>query len=53
VVAAGDWEFGAGGEDALERHSLRLPCLVELWRRLGRATSGAPKSAVQAAEDLS
>ncbi len=53
VVAAGPWEFGAGGEEALERHRLRAPSLVELWRRLGRATSTAPKSAVQAAEDLS
>jgi energy-coupling factor transport system ATP-binding protein len=53
VVAAGGWGFGAGGEEALERHRLRAPSLVELWRRLGRATSTAPKSAVQAAEDLS
>ena len=43
VVAAGDWGFGAGGEEALERHRLRVPCLVELWRRLGRATSAAPQ----------
>jgi len=53
VVAAGSWEFGNGGEEALERHRLRTPSLVELWRRLGRQTSGAPRSAAEAAEELS
>jgi energy-coupling factor transporter ATP-binding protein EcfA2 len=53
VVAAGSWEFGTGGEEALERHRLRTPSLVELWWRLGRQTSGAPRSAAEAAEELS
>jgi hypothetical protein len=53
VVAAGSWEFGNGGEEALERDRLRTPSLVELWRRLGRQTSGAPRSAAEAAEELS
>ena len=52
LAAAGPWDFGSGGEDALVGHGLELPFLVELWRRLGRPVAEAPRSYVAAAEAL-
>ena len=52
VVAGGAWSFDAEGLDALESNRLRLPSLVELWRRLGRPVEQAPRTAAAAAEAL-
>ena len=51
VADAGDWRFGAGGEQVLGDNRLRVPVLAELWRRLGRA-GGAPRTAAEAAAEL-
>jgi cobalt/nickel transport system ATP-binding protein len=51
VVAAGGWDFGpSGGLEAAGR--LREPFLVQLWRRLGRDPSSAPRTVAAAAEAL-
>jgi energy-coupling factor transporter ATP-binding protein EcfA2 len=52
VVEAGPWSFGAGGEEVLDRHRLKVPFLVELWRRLGRSPAEAPRTIAEAAEVL-
>ena len=51
VVAAGAWDFGASGGLAAGGR-LREPFLVQLWRRLGRDPSAAPRSVEAAAEAL-
>lgn len=53
LLASGAWSFGAGGEEVLTGNRLRVPSLVELWRRLGRAVVDAPRTAARAAELLS
>ena len=40
VVDDGGWRIGAGGDDVLTANRLRVPLLVELWRRLGRGGDG-------------
>ncbi len=51
VVTAGAWDFGSsGGLDVAGR--LREPFLVQLWRRLGRDPSLAPRTVAAAAEVL-
>jgi len=52
VEASGPWAFGAAGDDLLARNRLREPLLVQLWRRLGRDPSTAPRTAAEAAEAL-
>lgn len=52
VEAAGDWDFAGVGGGLLAANRLREPFLVELWRRLGRAPEGAPRTAAEAAEAL-
>ena len=52
VEAVGDWDFGGAGSVLLTANRLREPFLVELWRRLGRAPEGAPRTAAEAAEVL-
>ncbi len=50
LVASGRW--GGLGGVAVDARPLRLPFLVELWRRLGRDVEQAPRTAAQAAEAL-
>jgi energy-coupling factor transporter ATP-binding protein EcfA2 len=52
LTAGGTWLEVAGDEQRLAEHRLRPPFYMDLWRRLGRAVDGAPKSAAQAAEEL-
>ena len=52
VQAAGAWSFDSGGVEALEQNRLRLPSLVDLWRKLGRSAGEAPHTAAEAAEAL-
>ena len=52
VAAAGDWAFEDDGGQLLRAHRLRLPCLVDLWQRLGLPPSEAPRTAGEAAEAL-
>ena len=52
LVSAGPWRFGAGGEQELLEHHLRVPFLVDVWRRLGRPTATAPRTVDEAAEAL-
>jgi energy-coupling factor transporter ATP-binding protein EcfA2 len=52
VAASGSWDLGGGGDEVLERERLRVPALVQLWRRLGRPAATAPRTADEAAEAL-
>jgi energy-coupling factor transporter ATP-binding protein EcfA2 len=52
IVTAGVWSFDIKGAAALTANRLRLPSLVELWRRLGRPVEEAPRTAAAAAEAL-
>jgi energy-coupling factor transporter ATP-binding protein EcfA2 len=52
IVTAGVWSFDADGAAALAANRLRLPSLVELWRRLGRPVEEAPRTPAAAAEAL-
>ncbi len=52
VAATGRWDFGESGRELLAASRLREPFLVELWRRLGRDPSTAPRTAAAAAEAL-
>lgn len=52
VMARGPWDLAGDGGDVLERHRLREPFLVTLWRRLGRDVRQAPRSYAEAAEKL-
>jgi energy-coupling factor transporter ATP-binding protein EcfA2 len=52
VAAAGPWDVGESGRALLAASRLREPFLVELWRRLGRDPSQAPRTAAEAAEVL-
>lgn len=52
VAAAGVWSFDTEGTAALVANRLRLPSLVELWRRLGLPAEEAPRTAAAAAEAL-
>jgi energy-coupling factor transporter ATP-binding protein EcfA2 len=49
VVAHDAWDFDAAGGDLLERHRLREPFLVQLWRRLGNDATQAPRTYADAA----
>ncbi|MBE3033593.1 MAG: ABC transporter ATP-binding protein [Actinobacteria bacterium] len=53
VVAAGPWDFSPAGGRLLAANRLREPFFVELWRRLGRDSQRAPRTAAEAAEALS
>jgi energy-coupling factor transporter ATP-binding protein EcfA2 len=53
VASAGAWDFGDAGRRLLAASRLRLPFLVELWQRLGRDPSAAPRTFAEAAEVLS
>ena len=50
VVSAGRWVPAQGG--VAGAGPVRAPLLVELWRRLGRDSAEAPRTAAQAAESL-
>jgi energy-coupling factor transporter ATP-binding protein EcfA2 len=52
LVAAGPWDFSLAGSRLFAANRLREPFLVELWRRLGRDSQGAPRTAAQAAKAL-
>ncbi len=52
VVAAGPWDFAGGDAGLLAANRLREPLLVELWRRLGRASDQVPRTLEAAAEAL-
>jgi energy-coupling factor transporter ATP-binding protein EcfA2 len=52
VAAAGPWDVGESGRALLAASRLREPFLVELWRRLGRDPSQAPRTTAEAAEVL-
>jgi energy-coupling factor transporter ATP-binding protein EcfA2 len=52
LVAAGPWDFSPAGSRLLAANRLREPFLVELWRRLGRDSRHAPRTAAQAAKAL-
>ncbi len=52
VAAAGPWDFSTAGGRLLAANRLREPFFVELWRRLGRDTHRAPRTAAQAAQAL-
>jgi energy-coupling factor transport system ATP-binding protein len=52
LAAAGPWAFGGEGARLLRRHQLRPPFLVELWSRLGRPLSDAPRTPAEAAAAL-
>jgi energy-coupling factor transport system ATP-binding protein len=52
VAATGAWDLGEAGRRLLAASRLREPFLVELWRRLGRDPSNAPRSFAEAAEAL-
>jgi energy-coupling factor transporter ATP-binding protein EcfA2 len=52
VLASGPWDAGETGRALLAASRLREPFLVELWRRLGRDPSRAPRTVAEAAEAL-
>ncbi len=52
LVARGGWDFAGDGGELLERHRLREPFLVQLWRRLGRDVGRAPRGYAEAAGEL-
>lgn len=52
VAAAGAWDLEGAGARLLGENRLREPFLVQLWRRLGRDVSQAPRTVTEAAEAL-
>lgn len=52
VIAAGLWDFEGDDARLLAANRLREPLLVELWRRLGRASHQVPRTFEAAAEAL-